>query len=85
MLPLKFWIDEANGGPNGKVLTKTGSGPALCRASGQSLRNTTASTLRVHLGNLFGPITRGQFAYLPDLWKEWIDCVALIGSAVSAV
>ena len=70
---LKFWIDEANGAANGKVLTKVGTV--------QDLRTKLAEYYALDLAcppeKSAGPITRGQevqkrqFAYLRELWKEW--------------
>jgi hypothetical protein len=75
---LKFWIDEANSAANGKVLTKVGTV--------QDLRTKLAEYYALDLAcppkKPAGPITRGQevqkrqFAYLRELWKEWVECVA---------
>ena len=63
---LKFWIDEANGAANGKVLTKVGTV--------QDLRTKLAEYYALDLAcppkKSAGPITRGkevqkwQFSYL---------------------
>lgn len=74
---LKFWIEEANQAVGKKALTKTGTV--------NTLRTKLAEFYGLDLAATFekpaGPITCGhdvqkrQFAYLHELWNEWMGCV----------
>ncbi|KAG1803882.1 uncharacterized protein HD556DRAFT_1226739 [Suillus plorans] len=72
---LKFWIKEANQAVGKKALTKTGTVNALRT----KLAEFYGLDLAAAPEKPAGPITRGhdvqkrQFAYLRELWNEWIS------------
>jgi len=75
---LKFWIDETNKIMARKDLTKTGTVEALRKKLADYYGLDLARTAEKPAG----PVTRGhdmqqrQFAYLWELWDEWMECVA---------